>query len=116
MLKDSIDADEQDTYLIDYLFDLNGYIILKNAIGVDDLAAMNQWVDDHWEYVEGKRRSVGEEAGAWIGHVETHTYSDADGCNFQNIIEGGAVFRNHLSGLDRALPPLDQSDERTLHP
>ena len=24
MLKDSIDADEQDTYLIDYLFDLNG--------------------------------------------------------------------------------------------
>ena len=57
MLKDSIDADEQDTYLIDYLFDLNGYIILKNAIRKDDLCEMNQWVDDHWEYVLGQRRS-----------------------------------------------------------
>ena len=97
MLKDSIDADEQDTYLIDYLFDLNGYIILKNAIRKDDLCEMNQWVDDHWEYVLGQRRSQNEDTGAWIGHVETHTYSDADGCNFQNIVEGGAVFRRLIN-------------------
>ena len=80
-----------------YLFDLNGYIILKKAIGQDDLAEMNQWVDDHWEHVEGARRSNEEGSGAWIGNVETHTYSDADGCNFQNIIEGGAVFRRLIN-------------------
>ena len=96
-MTDYIDADEQDTYLIDYLFDLNGYIILKNAIAKEDLAQMNRWVDDHWDFVEGKRRSMSADTGAWIGQVETHTYSDADGCNFQNIIEGGVVFRKLIN-------------------
>ncbi len=36
-------------------------------------------------------------AGAWIGCVETHTYSGPDGCNFQNIIEGGPVFRRLIN-------------------
>ena len=33
-----------------------------------------------------------DETGAWIGNIETHTYSGADGCNFQNIIEAGSAF------------------------
>ena len=92
MTRDWVDAGERDEYLIDYLFDLNGYIVIKGGIARGDLDEMNQWVDDHWGYVEGRRRQ-GDAAGEWIGHVETHTYSDADGCNFQNIVEGGAVFR-----------------------
>ena len=44
-----------------------------------------------------KHRSQGEKEGAWIGSVETHTYSGADGCNFQNIIEGGPVFRRLIN-------------------
>ncbi len=92
MSRDWVDAGEQDEYLIDYLFDLHGYIVLKGGIARRDLDEMNQWVDDHWSYVEGRRRQ-GNAQGEWIGHVETHTYSDADGCNFQNIVEGAPVFR-----------------------
>ncbi len=58
---------------------------------------VKDYVDDHWDFVEGKRRSLSEDSGAWIGQVETHTYSDADGCNFQNIIEGGSVFRKLIN-------------------
>ena len=92
MSRDWVDAGERDEYLIDYLFDLHGYIVLKGGIAKRDLDEMNQWVDDRWSYVEGRRRQ-GNEQGEWIGHVETHTYSAADGCNFQNIVEGGPVFR-----------------------
>ena len=55
---------------------------------------MNQWVDDHWEYVHGKkRRGANDDSGAWIGHVETHTYREKDGLNFQNIIEARCGIR-----------------------
>ena len=96
MTRDWIAAGEEDEYLIDYLFDLHGYIIIKGAIAPDDLAAANRWVDEHQEYVRGKRGGSSVE-GVWIGNVETHTYSDADGCNFQNIIEGGLVFRRLIN-------------------
>ena len=36
-----------DTYLIDYLFELNGYLIIKGAVSAADLAAMNAWADAH---------------------------------------------------------------------
>ena len=97
MFRDWIDAEEKDEYLVDYLFDLNGYLVLKNAIACADLEEMNQWVDDHGDYVSGKHRSAGQGSGTWIGNVETHTYSGPDGCNFQNIIEGGPVFRRLIN-------------------
>ena len=34
-----------DDKLTDYLFDLNGYLILEGAIGQEDLVEMNKWVD-----------------------------------------------------------------------
>jgi hypothetical protein len=52
MSRDWVHVDETDEYLIDYLFDLNGYIILKNAVQKQDLEEMNQWIDYHWDYVE----------------------------------------------------------------
>lgn len=89
---------DTDQYEIDYLFDLNGFLILKQAVAKEDLATINQWADDHWEYVTNPGERFGPDAGGqWIGHVETHTYSGGDGCNFQNIIEGGAVFRKLLT-------------------
>ncbi len=97
MSRNWIYPDEKDEYLIDYLFDLNGYLIIKGAVAPEDLNAMNRWVDDHWDYVDAKRRSAIEDSGAWIGNVETHTYSGADGCNFQNIIEGGPVFQRLIT-------------------
>ena len=74
---------------LDYLFDLQGYLILRNAISKDDLHEMNQWVDDHWNYVENRPDEPAEE---WIGNVELHSYGADDGVNFQNIIEGAPVF------------------------
>ncbi|HIG57746.1 MAG TPA: hypothetical protein EYG11_02195 [Candidatus Latescibacteria bacterium] len=73
----------------DYLFDLQGYLILKNAIAPEDLNAMNQWVDGHQDYIEkpGDRENT-----RWTGGVETHSYSKEDGVNFQNIVAGGPVF------------------------
>ncbi|MBN63014.1 MAG: hypothetical protein CME20_16790 [Gemmatimonadetes bacterium] len=87
-----------DTYLIDYLFELNGYLIIKGAVSAADLAAMNAWADAHAHYVDQPLRGGrdGHSDGAWIGYVETHTYSDADGLNFQNIIEAGPVFERHI--------------------
>ncbi len=97
MSRDWIYPDEKDEYLIDYLFDLNGYLVIKGAVAPEDLNEMNRWADEHWDTVDAKRRSAIEESGAWIGNVETHTYSGADGCNFQNIIEGGPVFQRLIT-------------------
>lgn len=77
----------------DYLFDLQGYLILKEAIAKDDLREMNQWVDDHWTVAEAAMgKNEQEKKTGWLGHVEIHSYSQDDGVNFQNIVEGGPVF------------------------
>ena len=68
----------------DYLFDLNGYRIIQNALTPDQLARVNAFVDAH------PIESVNP--GDWVGDVECHTYGSKDGLNFQNIIEGGDVF------------------------
>ena len=83
---------------LDYLFDLQGYLVLKGAISKDDLAEMNSWVDDHWEIVENPpilgnaQLDTNPAEEYWIGNVEIHSYGPDDGVNFQNIVEGGAVF------------------------
>ena len=77
----------------DYLFDLQGYLILKGALAEEDLDQMNRWVDDHWSYVEkAMEGSDLADSDRWIGHVELHSYGQDDGVNFQNIIEAGPVF------------------------
>ncbi len=79
-----------DEKLTDYLFDLNGYLILEGAIDTADLAAMNQWIDDHWDYVITPKDADGR--SRWIGRIETQSYGGQDGVNFQNIVDGGTVF------------------------
>ncbi len=84
---------DTDPELVDYMFDLHGYMILDQAIAKQDLDEMNQWVDDHWSYVKDPRpKTKRADEDPWIGHVETHSYSEDDGVNFQNIVEGGPVF------------------------
>jgi len=78
---------------LDYLFDLQGYLILRGAIAKADLGEMNQWVDDHWDSVENANLpSTNTGSNQWIGNVELHSYGKDDGVNFQNIIEGAPVF------------------------
>lgn len=89
----------------DYLFDLQGYLVLKNAISAADLREMNQWIDDHASYIAEPWSTDGDpkKKGRWIGHIETHTYNEENGVNFQSIIEGGPVFEklmDHPAWID----------------
>ena len=89
----------------DYLFDLQGYLVLENAISAADLREMNQRIDDHAAYVEEPGSTDGDpkKKGRWIGHIETHTYNEENGVNFQSIIEGGPVFEkliDHPAWID----------------
>ena len=109
---------------LDYLFDLQGYIVLKGAIEKDDLAEMNGWVDEHWAVVEnppilGEAQldvNPGEEY--WIGNVEIHSYGQDDGVNFQNIVEGGAVFErliDHPSWYPLAARYINEVNGVSIH-
>ena len=107
---------EEDKQL-DYLFDLQGYLVLKDAISKDDLREMNSWVDDHWAYVENPpilgqaQLNLNPDPEYWIGNVEIHSYGPDDGVNFQNIIEGGAVFERLIDH-----PALHPLAERYINP
>lgn len=74
--------DCSDPATCDYLFELQGFLRLQAALGREQLRAINAWVD----------AQPPRPAGSWIGHVHVHTYHHNDGINYQNIIEGGAVF------------------------
>ena len=94
-----------DNNVQDYLFDLQGYLVLENAISAADLREMNQWIDDHESYVAEPWSTDGDsnKKSRWIGHVETHTYNEENGVNFQSIIEGGPVFErliDHPAWID----------------
>jgi hypothetical protein len=89
--------DRGDLELVDYLFELYGYLILKEAVAPSDVAEMNAWADEHQHLLaDADRPQQGHENSHWIGHVETHTYSGPDGINFQNIVEAGPVFERHI--------------------
>ena len=66
----------------DYLFDLQGYRIIDQALNPLQLKQVNDWVD--------RQKQV--PTGTWLGHVEVHSYQGHDGVNYQNIIEGDRVF------------------------
>ncbi|MEM8874347.1 MAG: phytanoyl-CoA dioxygenase family protein [Planctomycetota bacterium] len=73
----------------DYLFDLQGFTIVKNCLTSNQLQEINGWVD------ENMRDDL--QPGEWIGDVQVHTYGSKDGVNFQNIVEAGPVFWNLLT-------------------
>ena len=57
----------------DYLFDLQGYLVLEDAISKDDLDKMNEWIDEHWAYVEEpwEEETENKRIPRWIGNIET---------------------------------------------
>ena len=71
----------------DYLFDLQGFLILDNALNTSQLNQVNAWIDDQEDVPNG----------TWLGNVETHTYSGNEGVNYQHIIEGGPVFEELIT-------------------
>ena len=95
---------------LDFLFDVRGYRILRNALSSEQLAAINGYIDrSNWQDLE---------PGTWLGDVETHTYGSKDGINFQNIIEGGDVFEqciDHPAWVDQVTRYMPEEDGMTLH-
>ncbi len=65
-----------------YLFDLRGYLILEEALGGDEVEALNAAID----------ALLPLEPGEWRGYVHGHNYNDNDGFNLQQIYEGGEPF------------------------
>ena len=108
-----------DEKLNDYLFDLRGYLVLKGVIDQIDLNEMNRWVDEHWEYVECPWSGEKEDPrNRWLGHIETHRYGNHDGVNFQNIVEGGAVFErliDHPAWIDLARKYINPINRLSIH-
>lgn len=70
------------TPMDDYLFDLRGYLVLKNAVDADHIAALNAVLDavPPLEY------------GEWWGNVQRKDDNGAAGCELQNIVEAGEPF------------------------
>ena len=86
----------------DYLFDLRGYCVLRNALTRGQLDAINGWVD----------AQPPAKPGDWLGNVEAHVYSSGvNDLNYQNIVEAGPVFEE-LIDSPRWLPDV----RRYIHP
>ena len=68
--------------LDDFLFDLNGYLILQNAVGADLLAALNQAVDQLPPIA----------MGGWLGNAQRRDYTKDSGLELHNCVELGRPF------------------------
>jgi ectoine hydroxylase-related dioxygenase (phytanoyl-CoA dioxygenase family) len=78
----------------DYFFDLNGYLILENAIDPDHLARLNTVLDEFPQI----------EFGHWHGNVQRLDNNGMAGMELQNIVEGGEPFEeliDHPSWIER---------------
>ena len=65
-----------------YLFDLNGYIIIKKAISPKEVKDCNKIIDD----LKNLKNSE------WNGYVHGHNYGGKEGLNLQQIYEAGKPF------------------------
>lgn len=70
----------------EYLFDLRGYLILKNVLTSSHVAEMNAILTE-MSHLDPPLRQ-----GEWFGCVHTHSYGGAEGINFQQIYEAGEPF------------------------
>src|SRR5277367_3204544 len=85
-------TDSYDT--LDYLFDLRGYVILKNAIDPQHLAELNRAFDAFPElpYM------------GWWGNVQRLDNNGMAGIELQNIVEAGEPFEkliDHPAWVER---------------
>ncbi|MBM3262439.1 MAG: phytanoyl-CoA dioxygenase family protein [candidate division Zixibacteria bacterium] len=73
---------ERPTDLETYLFDLNGFIVLRQALNASEVAALNTCLN----------AIPAIEQGQWHGYIHGHTYGTHDGLNYQQIYEAGEPF------------------------
>ena len=81
----------------EYLFDLQGFILLRGALSAEEVAACNACVDQI-------PRSVPR--GGWHGYVQREDHPEHRGVSYQQIYEAGAPFErliDHPSYIKRFL-------------
>jgi len=66
----------------EYLFDLRGFLILRNALDPEHIAALNAALDGFPDL----------EWGQWHGNVQRFDNNGVTGVELQNIVEGGEAF------------------------
>lgn len=71
------------TALDDFLFDLNGYLVLKGAIGPELLARLNTAFDNFPYHLE---------QGEWWGNAQRRDYTRDTGFELHNCVEAGEPF------------------------
>lgn len=65
-----------------YMFDLQGFLLLRDALSSDHVADMNAHID----------ALLPMKHGEWDGYVQSHTFGDNEGNNLQQIYEAGEPF------------------------
>jgi len=79
-----------------YLFDLNGYILIKKALQKKEIKECNKIIDKLKNLKNGK----------WNGYVHGHNYGGKEGLNLQQIYESGKPFEkliDHPSWINHML-------------
>jgi hypothetical protein len=80
-----------------YLFDLNGYLVLRNALSSDEVADCNASLDSMQDCGPGE----------WRGRVHGHNFTGShEGLNLQQIYEGGPAWEkliDHPSWIDKVI-------------
>ncbi len=79
-----------------YLFDLNGYILIKKALQKKEVKECNKIIDKLKNLKNGK----------WNGYVHGHNYGGKEGLNLQQIYESGKPFEkliDHPSWINHML-------------
>jgi hypothetical protein len=92
----------------EYLFDLRGYCVIRQALERDHLSALNAWID----------ALPPLDTGQWLGNVYTQSYGGIDGINLQDIIEGGEIFErliDHPAWIEQARHYLGPSTKPFLY-
>ena len=95
---------QNDIDLIDYFFDLNGFVILKSAIDTGLLADLNEAFD---------RFPKDLEYGKWWGNVQRLDNNGYAGMELQNIVEAGGPFEkliDYPSWVNRLLRYCGEKD------
>lgn len=91
-----------------YLFDLNGFIVLRGALSPDEIAACDARLDGLQDCAPGE----------WRGRVQGYSYTGAhEGANLQQIYEAGPEFArliDHPSWIDKVLECLGTAEGDTF--